>query len=83
MRGVVHSAIEVAKRIPDVPPVPTNYSGLLAAIQEWIEQLGATNNDLAAAQQETKQQREENETQKAAATEDIFDAGWHQLAWLR
>ena len=51
MRGMVGAAIEEAKRIPEAPPVPVNYSSLQRSIQEWIEQLEGTNSDVAAAQQ--------------------------------
>lgn len=33
--------------------------------------------------QEAKQASEENEAHKGSAMEDIFDVGWHRLAWLR
>ena len=57
MRGIVHQAIEEARRIPDVPPVPIDYSSVLAGIREWIEQLEATQSEVAAAQQVGSVQR--------------------------
>ena len=51
VRGMVAAAIEEARRIPEAPPVPINYSSLQRSIQEWIEQLEGTNSDVAAAQQ--------------------------------
>ena len=57
VRGMVAAAIEEAKRIPEAPPVPVNYSSLQRSIQEWIEQLEGTNSDVATAQQVGSVQR--------------------------
>ena len=57
VREMVGLAIEEARRIPDVPPVPIDYSSVLAGIREWIEQLEGTNSDVEAAQQVGSVQR--------------------------
>ena len=37
----------------------------------------------AACLQDVRQQHNDIEAQKGGAMEDVFDAGWHRLAWLR
>jgi hypothetical protein len=80
---LVGRALEEARRLPEVPPVPVNYSSLLASLRDWIEQLEATNADVAATRQELEHARGQNDAQKAAAVEDVFDPTWHRLAFLR
>lgn len=48
--GTVQQAIEEARRLPDMPPF-VDYSGLLADVREWVEQLQGAARDISAAQQ--------------------------------
>ena len=57
MRASVQQAIEEAQRLPPMPLMPVDYSGLLADIQRWIEELQGAAADVAAAQQVRSGQR--------------------------
>jgi hypothetical protein len=83
VRDMVRRAIEEARRIPAAPPVPVNYTGLIRAIRDWIEQLEGAGADAAAAGKELAGQRAEAEAQKAGLAADVFDPTWHRLAFLR
>ena len=83
MRQIVHLALDEAKRIPAAPPVPVDYSHLRVNVSEWIEQLEATNQDVLSTKLEVQQLVQQNESEKATATEDVYDEGWHRIVWLR
>ena len=51
VREAVRQLLDAALRVPPPPAVPTNYEGLLRDIQRWIDDLEATNSDVATAQQ--------------------------------
>jgi hypothetical protein len=81
VRGLVGAALEQAKRLPKVPPVPVNYSGILAAVRDWIEQLEATNADLSGAEEEVAGKLQEATARKAAVSPKDRE-GAHLAAWL-
>ncbi len=83
VRQIVHLALNEAKRIPAAPPVPVDYSRLRVNVSEWIEQLEATNQDVLSTKLEVQQLVQQNESEKATATEDVYDEGWHRIVWLR
>jgi hypothetical protein len=79
---MVATAVDKAKRIPEPPPLPTDYRSLLLDVSEWIEALQGVAADVAATQQQVQQGREENVAAAAETEEDIYDAVWHRIAWL-
>lgn len=46
---MVRTLIEEAKRIPEPPPLPTDYSGLLDELRRWVEAAEAANLEVDAA----------------------------------
>lgn len=50
IRGMVQGMIEEARRLPPVPPMPVDYSGLLASLRRWVEELQGTAADVEQAQ---------------------------------
>ena len=50
VREMVRQLIEEARRLPEVPPMPVDYSGLLDSIRRWIEELQGAAADVEQAQ---------------------------------
>lgn len=50
IRGMVQQMIEEARRLPPIPPMPVDYSGLLASVHRWIEELQGAAGDVEQAQ---------------------------------
>lgn len=50
VRGMVQQLIEEARRLPPMPPMPVDYSGLLASVHRWIEELQGAATDVETAQ---------------------------------
>lgn len=80
VRGTVQQAIEEAKRLPEMPAF-VDYSGLLADLQQWVEELQAAGADVAAAQQEASASAADASRQLAATAADNKE-GLHRLGWL-
>ena len=51
VRGAVQQAIEEARRLPPMPLLPVDYSGLLADLRQWIQALQGAAADVTTAQQ--------------------------------
>lgn len=47
---MVQQMIEEARRLPPMPPMPVDYSGLLASVHRWIEELQGAAGDVEQAQ---------------------------------
>lgn len=46
----MQQAIEEARRLPPMPLMPVDYSGLLADLRQWIQALQGANADVVASQ---------------------------------
>ena len=47
---MVQGMIEEARRLPPVPPMPVDYSGLQASLRRWVEELQGAAADVELAQ---------------------------------
>jgi exonuclease VII small subunit len=82
VRGMVQGMIEEARRLPPVPPMPVDYSGLLASVHRWIEELQGAAEDVEQAQAEASRDHSNVVAQLAAAALPGDPTGWHRLTWL-
>ena len=83
VRGAVADAIRAAKQLPEMPRMPVDYSGLLASIARWVEELRGAAADVAAARQAAGAAVADAAQQLASADRGADPQAWHRLAWLR
>ena len=81
-RELAGTLLAEAQRLPAMPPMPIDYSSLLAGVRQWVAELDGAQSDVASAQQASAASASDGAAQLAAADEGADAEGWHRLQWL-